>query len=139
MSFKTVPLLNEDDDRFVTYYKKYPDKPLMVLLGLYKGQYYKFLISSFFYLIKHSPALFSPLLLANVINGVLEGGEAAVRAIIINVGIWLALLAIHVPANYMHAKYRSRPARRAGSQAFRTLHSLSCADAVGKTAVQDHP
>lgn len=126
MSFKTVPLLNEDDDRFVTYYKKYPDKPLMVLLGLYKGQYYKFLISSFFYLIKHSPALFSPLLLANVINGVLEGGDAAVRAIIINVGIWLALLAIHVPANYMHAKYKSMLTRgtEAGLRAA-LVHKLS--------------
>ena len=126
MSFKTAPLLNEDDDRFVTYYKKYPDKPLMVLLGLYKGQYYKFLISSFFYLIKHSPALFSPLLLANVINGVLEGGDAAVRAIIINVGIWLALLAIHVPANYMHAKYKSMLTRgtEAGLRAA-LVHKLS--------------
>ncbi len=126
MAFKTVPLLNEDDDRFVTYYKKYPDKPLMVLLGLYKGQYYKFLISSFFYLIKHSPALFSPLLLANVINGVLEGGDAAVRAIIINVGIWLALLAIHVPANYMHAKYKSMLTRgtEAGLRAA-LVHKLS--------------
>ena len=107
MSFKNVSLLNEQDDRFVAYYRKYKDRPLMVLLGLYKGQYHRFLISSFFYLIKHSPALFSPLLLANVINGVLEGGNTAERAIIVNVGIWLFLLLIHVPANYMHAKYKS--------------------------------
>ena len=107
MSFKNVSLLNEQDDRFVAYYRKYKDRPLMVLLGLYKGQYHRFLISSFFYLIKHSPALFSPLLLANVINGVLEGGTTAERAIIVNVGIWLFLLLIHVPANYMHAKYKS--------------------------------
>ncbi len=99
------------DDRFVSYYKKYKDRPLMVLLGLYRGQYYKFLISSVFYLIKHSPALFSPLLLANVINGVLAGGEAGVRAIFINVGIWLGLLAVHVPANYFHSKYRSELTR----------------------------
>ena len=107
MSFKNVSLLNEQDDRFVAYYRKYKDRPLMVLLGLYKGQYHRFLISSFFYLIKHSPALFSPLLLANVINGVLEGGKTAERAIVVNVGIWLFLLLIHVPANYMHAKYKS--------------------------------
>ncbi len=107
MSIKKVSLMNEQDDRFVAYYRKYKDRPLMVLLGLYKGQYHRFLISSFFYLIKHSPALFSPLLLANVINGVLEGGKTAERAIIVNVGIWLFLLLIHVPANYMHAKYKS--------------------------------
>ena len=126
MSFKTEPLLNEQDDRFVTYYRKYKDRPLMVLLGLYKGQYHKFLISSFFYLIKHSPALFSPLLLANVINGVLAGGEEAKRAIVINVGIWLALLFIHVPANYMHAKYKSMLTRgtEAGLRAA-LVHKLS--------------
>lgn len=126
MSFKSAPLLNEQDDRFVTYYRKYPNRPLMVLLGLYRGQYYKFLISSFFYLIKHSPALFSPLLLANVINGVLAGGKEAERAIIGNVGIWLALLLIHVPANYMHAKYKSMLTRgtEAGLRAA-LVHKLS--------------
>lgn len=104
-------LRNGQEERFVGYYKKYRDKPFLVLLGLYRGQYYKFLISSFFYLIKHSPTLFSPLLIANVINGVLEGGNAALRAISINVGIWLLLLFLHLPANYLHAKYRSSMTR----------------------------
>ena len=95
------------EERFIYYYKKYKNNPLLVLLGLYKGQYYKFLISSVFYLIKHSPALFSPLLIANVINGVLTGGDQAVHAILVNVGIWIALLALHLPANYLHSKYKS--------------------------------
>ncbi|MBR4455164.1 MAG: ABC transporter ATP-binding protein [Solobacterium sp.] len=99
------------DERFATYYRKYRDKPLLVLLGLYKGQYHRFLISSFFYLIKHSPSLFSPLLLANVINGVLAGGETGVRAIIVNVGIWLFLLMVHLPANYIHSRVRSQLTR----------------------------
>ena len=98
-------------EKFVKYYKKYRNSPMKVLLGFYTGQYHKFLISCFFYLIKHSPALFSPLLIANVINGVLAGGETAKRAILVNVGIWLALLAIHLPANYLYAMYRSRVTR----------------------------
>ncbi|MBP3867741.1 MAG: ABC transporter ATP-binding protein [Solobacterium sp.] len=107
MTRKKDVILDKQDQRFVNAYRKYKDKPFRVLLALYKGEYHKFLISAFFYLIKHSPALFSPLLLANVINGVLEGGEAATRAIFINVGIWLGLLLIHLPANYLHAKYKS--------------------------------
>lgn len=107
MTRKKDVILDKQDQRFVNAYRKYKDNPFRVLLALYKGQYHKFLISAFFYLIKHSPALFSPLLLANVINGVLEGGEAATRAIFINVGIWLGLLLIHLPANYLHAKYKS--------------------------------
>ena len=108
---KSESLMDGRDERFVTYYRKYRDKPLLVLLGLYKGQYHRFLISSFFYLIKHSPSLFSPLLLANVINGVLAGGETAVRAIIVNVGIWLFLLLVHLPANYIHSRVRSQLTR----------------------------
>ena len=107
MTKKKDVILDKQDQRFVNAYRKYKDNPFRVLLALYKGQYHKFLISAFFYLIKHSPALFSPLLLANVINGVLEGGEAATRAIFLNVGIWLGLLLIHLPANYLHAKYKS--------------------------------
>ncbi len=98
-------------EKFVKYYKKYRGNPMRVLLGFYTGQYHKFLISCFFYLVKHSPALFSPLLIANVINGVLAGGETAKRAILVNAGIWLALLAIHLPANYLYAMYRSRVTR----------------------------
>ena len=98
-------------EKFVKYYRKYRGNPMRVLLGFYTGQYHKFLISCFFYLVKHSPALFSPLLIANVINGVLAGGDAAKRAILVNAGIWLALLAIHLPANYLYAMYRSRVTR----------------------------
>ena len=104
---KQKKILTDQDERFETYYRKYKDKPILVLLGLYKGQYHRFLISSFFYLIKHSPALFTPLLVSNVINGVLAGGDMAVRAILLNVGIWIVLLLVHLPANYLHSKYKS--------------------------------
>ena len=103
--------MNTTQERFVYYYKKYRGSPLKVLLGFYRGSYHKFLISAFFYLIKHSPSLFSPLLIAGVINGVLEGGDAARHAILFNTGIWLGLLSIHLPANYLHSMYRSRVIR----------------------------
>ena len=102
----------ESEQRFVKYYKKYPNDSLKVLLGFYKGQYHKFLISCFFFLIKHSPALFSSLLIANVINGVLVGGEMARYTIMVNVGIWIGLLTIHLPANYLYMKYRARVTRQ---------------------------
>lgn len=108
-------LLEHDHDmeqRFVRYYKKYGNNSVMVLLGFYQGQYHKFLISSFFFLIKHSPSLLSPLLIASVINGAVAGGESGRQAIIINVAIWLGLLVIHLPANWLHNKYKSRVIRR---------------------------
>ena len=64
-----------------------------------------------------------------MINGVLAGGEAAKRAILMNAGIWLGLLLIHLPANYLHSKYRSRVTRQteAGLRAalVRKLQELS--------------
>lgn len=100
------------EHRFVRCYKKYGNNSIMVLLGFYKGQYHKFLISTFFFLIKHAPSLFSPLLIANVINGVLDGGEQGKRIICINVAIWLGMLVIHVPANWVHNKYKNRVIRK---------------------------
>ncbi len=99
-------------ESFAENYRRYKDKPLLVLFSMYKGQYHRFLISFIFYLIKHSPALLTPLLIANVINGVLEGGEAAMRTVMLNVGIWLGLLCVHLPANYIHTKYKSELTRQ---------------------------
>ncbi len=102
----------EIERSFVNCYKKYGNRPVMVLLGFYKGQYHKFLISTFFFIVKHAPSLFSALLIANVINGALEGGETGKQTIFINVSIWLGLLVIHLPANWLHNKYKSRVIRK---------------------------
>lgn len=108
---KDLKSTDELAQKYIDNYKKYRGKPLRVLLGFYKGQYHKFLLSAFFFLIKHSPALFSSLLIANVINGVLAGGETAKHAIFVNVLIWLILLSVHLPANYMHTRIRSEVTR----------------------------
>lgn len=84
----------------------------MVLLGFYKGQYHKFLLSTFFFVIKHAPSLFAALLTANVINGAMAGGEEGKRQIILNVTIWIGLLAVHLPANWLHNKYKNQVIRK---------------------------
>lgn len=99
------------EQRFIKAYKRHGNNSFMVLLDFYKGQYHKFLVSTLFFVIKHSPSLFSALLVANVINAALEGGESGVRKILLNVGIWLFLLAIHLPANWVHNAYKSRVIR----------------------------
>ena len=95
------------EQRFIRCYQKYGSSSVMVLLSFYKGQYHKFLLSTLFFVVKHAPSLFSPLLIANVINGVLAGGEKGRMAILLNVGIWLAMLIIHVPANWVHNMYKN--------------------------------
>ena len=119
----------EMERRFAACYQKHGKHSVRVLLEFYRGQYHKFLLSTLFFLLKHSPALLSPLLIANVVNGVIEGGEAGSRAIFINVGIWLGLLSIHLPANWIHNQLKSRVIRNteAGLRAalVRNLQELS--------------
>ena len=55
----------ETEQRFIRCYQKYGNHSARVLLGFYRGQYHKFLISTLFFVIKHSPSLFSSLLIAN--------------------------------------------------------------------------
>ena len=119
----------EMERRFAACYQKHGKHSVRVLLEFYRGQYHKFLLSTLFFLLKHSPALLSPLLIANVVNWVIEGGEAGSRAIFINVGIWLGLLSIHLPANWIHNQLKSRVIRNteAGLRAalVRKLQELS--------------
>ena len=63
----------EMERRFAACYQKHGKHSVRVLLEFYRGQYHKFLLSTLFFLLKHSPALLSPLLIANVVNGVIEG------------------------------------------------------------------
>lgn len=100
------------EHRFVDCYKKYGNRSVMVLLGFYKGQYHKFLLSTFFFVIKHAPSLFAALLTANVINGAMAGGEKGKHAILLNVAVWLGLLAVHLPANWLHNKYKNQVIRK---------------------------
>ena len=119
----------EMERRFAACYQKHGKHSVLVLLEFYRGQYHKFLFSTLFFVLKHSPALLSPLLIANVVNGVIEGGEAGRRAIFINTGIWLGLLSIHLPANWIHNRLKSRVIRNteAGLRAalVRKLQELS--------------
>jgi len=100
------------EHRFIDCYRTYRNHSVMVLLGFYKGQYHKFLLSTFFFVIKHAPSLFAALLTANVINGAIAGGEEGKRQIILNVAVWIGLLAVHLPANWLHNKYKNQVIRK---------------------------
>lgn len=119
----------EMEQRFADCYKRHGDHSVLVLLEFYRGQYHKFLFSTLFFVVKHAPSLFSPLLIANVINAALEGGETGRRAILINTCIWLLLLCLHLPANWFHNKYKNKVIRdtEAGLRAslVRKLQELS--------------
>ncbi len=108
-------------DIYYNSFNKYKDKPLQILVGLYKGRYFNFLLSSFFYVIKHSPVWVLPIITANIINGVTQSRDDIARVIFINAFVMVFLLILNVPMNYLHVHYRSKAVREVAAGLRRTL------------------
>lgn len=105
------PSKDNAEERFIESFKKYPDSPLKVLLSIYRGNYGKFLLSVFFFFIKHSPVWMSPIILANIINYVTAQDERCVEKITANVILMIFLILLNVPMNYLYVRYKSLAVR----------------------------
>ncbi len=105
MKHKAVPEVFEDS------YRRHKGNALMTLIGFYKGYYHNFLLSVFFYVIKHSPVWVLPIATANIINYVTDKDPQAVRLILINSGILVFLLLLNIPMNYLHMHFRASAVR----------------------------
>lgn len=106
-NFKNEPV----EDRFIESFKKYPDNPLKTLLLIYKGNYGKFFLSIFFFVIKHSPAWVAPIVLANIINYVTLQDAHCMEKVAMNVALMVFLIVLNVPMNYLHVKYKGLAVR----------------------------
>lgn len=105
------PSKDHAEERFIESFKKYPDNPLKVLFSIYRGNYGKFLLSVFFFFIKHSPVWMSPIILANIINYVTMQDERCVEKITANVILMIFLILLNVPMNYLYVRYKSLAVR----------------------------
>ncbi len=105
------PSKDNAEERFIESFKKYPDNPLKVLFSIYRGNYGKFLLSVFFFFIKHSPVWMSPIILANIINYVTTQDERCVEKITANVILMIFLILLNVPMNYLYVRYKSLAVR----------------------------
>ena len=100
------------EDRYVNIYIKNKNKPIKILLGIFKGHYHKFLLAGLCFFIKHSPVWMSPIILANIINLATEGGENVTGKIAINTALLIFLIALNFPLNYFYTKLRSIATRQ---------------------------
>ena len=129
------------EHRFIDCYRKYRNHSVMVLLGFYKGQYHKFLLSTFFFVIKHAPSLFAALLTANVINGAIAGGEEGKNQISLDrafSGASSCKLASQQVQKSGYTKNGGRFKRRSGPETSGIVHSVPYADTIRQASVQDH-
>ncbi len=101
-----------DTDVYFDSYERHKGNPLMTLIGFYKGMYHNFLLSTVFYVIKHSPVWILPIVTANIINAVTDHDPNVVTLIIFNIVLMVFLLILNVPMNYLHIHFRSKSVRK---------------------------
>lgn len=100
-----------DINIFLESYKKHKGSSLGTLIGFYKGYYHNFVLSTFFYAIKHSPVWLLPIVTANIINYVTEGADDIYRKILLNAAVLVFLLLLNIPMNYLHMHFRASAVR----------------------------
>lgn len=82
------------------------------LLAMYQGKYLQLLFSVLFFIVKHSPVWVMPIVTANVIDAIMEGGENAPQKILVNVALMLVFVVQNVPTNYVHTYFYAKAIRQ---------------------------
>lgn len=77
------------------------------MLKLFKRYYGKLTLATVLFVIKQSPAMIFPIIIANVIDLAMKRPENFYNMILLNVGFIVALLLINIPCNYVFTKYYS--------------------------------
>ena len=92
-------------------YRSNPDRPVKILLSLYRGNYRNLFLSTFFYVMKHSAVWVLPIVTANIVNYVTGETEGVWSFIVKNAALILFLIVLNVPANYLHTRFKSLATR----------------------------
>ena len=97
---------------FIDTYVKSQVNPLRMMTKIYMRYWKELLISLFFYVVKHSPALMIPMVTAYIINFVAYPGEYSLTSVIVLVSVLVALFIINIPTHTLYAKYYSKVMRK---------------------------
>lgn len=103
--------LSDMENEFIEAYLKNSQRPLWILLNLYKGHYVKLLLSALFFALKHACVWYLPVATAGIINIVSGQSGAGTMGIIRYVLIELFLVVINMPCNYLYTHFRSSAIR----------------------------
>ena len=103
----------EPESWFIECYRKHKGHPLKVLVGLYKGNYHKFVLAVLFFFLKHACVWVLPIVTANIINDITTKNPDAVQNIIMYTALMVFLIALNVPMNYLYVDYKSQATRYA--------------------------
>ena len=99
--------LAETEETFIDSYGKHEQKPLRILLSLYKGHYLQLVLSGIFFALKHACVWYLPVATAGVINIASGTSDGGLKGILFYISIEIALVLINMPANYLYVHFRS--------------------------------
>lgn len=88
-----------------------PEKPLLMYIKLYEGNYIKLVLSFIFFVIKHSPVWIMPVVLSNLINIISDTQNLNVNELAFNLGLIATLVITNVPATLIHTRFMSLAVR----------------------------
>lgn len=103
----------EPENWFIECYRKHQGHPLKILVSIYKGNYYKFVLAVLFFFLKHACVWVLPIVTANIINDITGGNPDTVRNITFYAVLMVALISLNVPMNYLYTDYKSQATRYA--------------------------
>ncbi len=111
---KTAPRKKIDTESwFIECYRKHKGHPIKILMSLYKGNYYKFIMAVICFFIKHACVWVLPIVTANIINDVTTKNPDTTRNLLFYAGLMISLIAINIPMNYLYTSYKSLATRYA--------------------------
>jgi len=118
-----------DEDILLESFHRNENHSLKILMGFYKGQYFKLFLSVLMFAIKHTPVWALPVVTANIINAATVPNENAPKTIIINVLIMIVLVLQNLLTNYLHTYFYAKVIRNVEcglrSSMIRKLQQLS--------------
>ncbi|QAY68308.1 ABC transporter ATP-binding protein [Paenibacillus protaetiae] len=86
-------------------------KPLRLLMQLYRGHWDKVLLSALFYTIKSSPVFVLPIVTANVINMITYPDRHSMNEFWINLAVIVAVIVQNIGTHTLHVSYISKAVR----------------------------
>ena len=101
----------EPESWFIECYRKHKGHPLKVLIGLYKGNYHKFVLAVLFFFLKHACVWVLPIVTASIINDITTKNPDTMQHIILYTGLMVFLICLNVPMNYLYVDYKSQATR----------------------------
>ena len=120
---------NIDEDILLRSFERNEHNSLKILIGLYKGQYFRLFLAVVLFAVKHTPVWVLPIATANIINAATGHEENALNVIIVNTVVMAVLIAQNVLTNYYHVYLYSKVIRnvecRLRSSMVRKLQQLS--------------